>query len=279
MSLLHVFILGLIQGLTEFLPVSSSAHLIFPSHLLGWEDQGLAFDVAVHVGTLLAVVLYYLADIVKISTFTIEAVVKRKVSPIAKIGFCVIIGTLPVVIVGGLFEKTISTVIRDSIDVIAYATIGFGLLLGLASYVNRRIVWRNIDNVQGARADSLRGLTYVQALVIGFAQAIAIIPGTSRSGITMTAGLFLGLKAEAAARFSFLLSIPVILASGLFEILKLYKQETLELQWVNLILGGFISFAVALVVIHLFLKFIAKSGMALFVIYRVLLGAILLWMF
>ena len=279
MSLLHVFILALIQGLTEFLPVSSSAHLIFPSHLLGWEDQGLAFDVAVHVGTLLAVVLYYLADIVKISTFTIEAVVKRKVSPIAKIGFCVIIGTLPVVIVGGLFEKTISTVIRDSIDVIAYATIGFGLLLGLASYVNRRIVWRNIDNVQGARADSLRGLTYVQALVIGFAQAIAIIPGTSRSGITMTAGLFLGLKAEAAARFSFLLSIPVILASGLIEILKLYKQETLELQWVNLILGGFISFAVALVVIHLFLKFIAKSGMALFVIYRVLLGAILLWMF
>ena len=279
MSLLHVFVLALIQGLTEFLPVSSSAHLIFPSHLLGWEDQGLAFDVAVHVGTLLAVVLYYLADIVKISTFTIEAVVKRKVSPIAKIGFCVIIGTLPVVIVGGLFEKTISTVIRDSIDVIAYATIGFGLLLGLASYVNRRIVWRNIDNVQGARADSLRGLTYVQALVIGFAQAIAIIPGTSRSGITMTAGLFLGLKAEAAARFSFLLSIPVILASGLFEILKLYKQETLELQWVNLILGGFISFAVALVVIHLFLKFIAKSGMALFVIYRVLLGAILLWMF
>lgn len=279
MTLLHVFILALIQGLTEFLPVSSSAHLIFPSHLLGWEDQGLAFDVAVHVGTLLAVVLYYLADIVKISTFTIEAVVKRKVSPIAKIGFCVIIGTLPVVIVGGLFEKTISTVIRDSIDVIAYATIGFGLLLGLASYVNRRIVWRNIDNVQGARADSLRGLTYVQALVIGFAQAIAIIPGTSRSGITMTAGLFLGLKAEAAARFSFLLSIPVILASGLFEILKLYKQETLELQWVNLILGGFISFAVALVVIHLFLKFIAKSGMAVFVIYRVLLGAILLWMF
>ena len=279
MSLLHVFILALIQGLTEFLPVSSSAHLIFPSHLLGWEDQGLAFDVAVHVGTLLAVVLYYLADIVKISIFTIEAVVKRKVSPIAKIGFCVIIGTLPVVIVGGLFEKTISTVIRDSIDVIAYATIGFGLLLGLASYVNRRIVWRNIDNVQGARADSLRGLTYVQALVIGFAQAIAIIPGTSRSGITMTAGLFLGLKAEAAARFSFLLSIPVILASGLFEILKLYKQETLELQWVNLILGGFISFAVALVVIHLFLKFIAKSGMAVFVIYRVLLGAILLWMF
>ena len=279
MSLLHVFIVALIRSLTEFLPVPSSAHLIFPSHLLGWEDQGLAFDVAVHVGTLLAVVLYYLADIVKISTFTIEAVVKRKVSPIAKIGFCVIIGTLPVVIVGGLFEKTISTVIRDSIDVIAYATIGFGLLLGLASYVNRRIVWRNIDNVQGARADSLRGLTYVQALVIGFAQAIAIIPGTSRSGITMTAGLFLGLKAEAAARFSFLLSIPVILASGLFEILKLYKQETLELQWVNLILGGFISFAVALVVIHLFLKFIAMSGMALFVIYRVLLGAILLWMF
>lgn len=279
MTLLHVFVLALIQGLTEFLPVSSSAHLIFPSKLLGWPDQGISFDVAVHVGTLLAVVLYYLADLIKIASFTVEACVKRRVTPIAKIGFCVIIATIPVCLFGAMFEKLISSDIRDSIEVIAGATIFFGLLLGVSSYVNKKMVWKNLDRVEGARPDSLRSLTYTQAIIIGFAQALAIIPGTSRSGITMTAGLFLGLKAEAAARFSFLLSIPVILASGLFEVIKLYKDETLELQWVNMIIGGAISFIVALIVIHLFMKFISHSGMAVFVIYRVLLGALLLWMF
>ena len=279
MLLMHVFVLSIIQGLTEFLPVSSSAHLIFPSKLLGWPDQGLAFDVAVQLGTLMAVVLYYLADLIKIFSFTVEACVRRKVSPVARIGFCIIIGTIPVCVIGAMFEGYISSVLRDNIDAIAYSTIVFGLILGLASYVNKKMVWKNIDNNEGARNDSLRNLTYVQALIIGFAQSIAIFPGVSRSGITLTAGLFLGMKSEAAARFSFLLSIPVIMASGLFEIIKLYKAETLELQWVNLALGAFISFFVAIVVIHLFLKYIARSGMAVFVIYRVLLGAVLLWLF
>ena len=141
------------------------------------------------------------------------------------------------------------------------------------------MIWRNISPNQGARADSLRQLTYVQALFIGMAQVIAVIPGTSRSGITLTAGLFLGMKPEAAARFSFLLSIPVILASALFELIKIYKTPELSVDWMSIILGSFLSFIVALIVIHLFLKYIAKSGMALFVIYRVLLGAVLLWMF
>ena len=197
----------------------------------------------------------------------------------ARIGFCIIIGTIPVCVIGAMFESYISSVLRDNIDAIAYSTIVFGLILGLASYVNKKMVWKNIDNNEGARNDSLRNLTYVQALIIGFAQSIAIFPGVSRSGITLTAGLFMGMKSEAAARFSFLLSIPVIMASGLFEIIKLYKAETLELQWVNLALGAFISFFVAIVVIHLFLKYIARSGMAVFVIYRVLLGAVLLWLF
>ena len=279
MPFLDVLILSFIQGLTEFLPVSSSAHLIFPSTLFGMEDQGIEFDVAVHFGTLLAVVLYYMADLVKISTFTIEACVKRTMSPVAKIGFCIIIGTIPACIAGLLFEKTISTTIRDNIHVIAYATIGFGLLLGLASKLNSTQVWRNIAKNEGERADSLRHLSFVQALVIGLFQAIAIIPGTSRSGITLTAGLFLGLKREAAARFSFLLSIPIILASTLFEILKLYKAETLQSEWLSLIMGALISFIFALIVIHLFLKYISRSGMAVFVIYRVLLGAVLLYMF
>lgn len=279
MSLLHVFVLSLIQGFTEFLPVSSSAHLIFPSKLLGWPDQGLAFDVAVHVGTLLAVMIYYCSDIVKIGTYTIEACIKRKQTPISKIGFCIIIATIPTCIAGLLFEKTISSIIRDSIEIIAYTTIGYGVLLGFASYVNKRLVWGNIESMQGARPDSLRSLTYAQAITIGLAQALAIIPGTSRSGITLTAGLFLGMKSEAAARFSFLLSIPVIMASGLFEGIKLYKDQTLDLQWVNLFLGALISFFIAIIVIHLFLKFIAKSGMAVFVIYRILLGCLLLWLF
>ena len=158
-------------------------------------------------------------------------------------------------------------------------TIGFGILLGIASYVNKKMVWRNIDNIQGARSDSLRGLSYTQALVIGLFQALAVFPGVSRSGITLTAGLFMGMKSEAAARFSFLLAIPVIIASGAFEIYKIYSMETLDLQWVNLIIGAMLSFIVAIIVIHLFLKYIAKSGMAVFVIYRVLLGALLLWLF
>lgn len=278
MSLLHVLVLAIIQGLTEFLPVSSSAHLIFPSHLLGWEDQGLAFDVAVHFGTLLAVILYYMADLVKIGSYTIEAAFKFKVTPIARIGLCIIVATIPVCI-GGVFLESVVKSIRENIHVIAWTTIGFGLLLGLASYANRKMIWKNISPNQGARADSLRQLTYVQALFIGMAQVIAVIPGTSRSGITLTAGLFLGMRPEAAARFSFLLSIPVILASALFELLKIYNTPNMTVDWMSIILGSFLSFIVALIVIHLFLKYIAKSGMALFVIYRVLLGAVLLWMF
>ena len=279
MTLFHVLVLAVIQGITEFLPVSSSAHLIFPSKLLGWPDQGIAFDVAVHIGTLLAVVIYYFSDLVQISTFTLEACVERQITPIAKIGFCVIIATIPVCVVGALFEGYISTTLRDSIHILAINTIAFGLLLGVASAVNRKMVWRTIDNIQGARNDSLRHLTYVQAIFIGMAQAVAVFPGVSRSGITLTAGLFLGMKSEAAARFSFLLSIPVILASGVFEVAKLIRTQTLELEWVNLILGGFISFIVAITVIHLFLKYIARSGMAIFVIYRVILGGLLLWLF
>lgn len=280
MTLLQVVVLALIQGLTEFLPVSSSAHLIFPSKLLGWNDQGLAFDVAVHVGTLLAVVCYYLSDLVKISTYTIEACIRRRQTPISKVGFCLIIATIPVCISGLLFEEQISSWAR-SLEIIAWATIGYGLLLGLASYLNRHFIWPNIINNEGGRADSLRGLSYVQAIIIGLSQALAIIPGTSRSGITLTAGLFLGLRPEAAARFSFLLSIPVILASATFEGIKLYKHPELfeQADYLSMSLGILLSFFTALIVIHLFMKFIAKSGMALFVIYRLLLGAALLWLF
>lgn len=278
MTLLQVTVLALIQGLTEFLPVSSSAHLIFPGRLLGWEDQGLAFDVAIHVGTLLAVIFYYMADLVQIATHVVESTLTRHLTPDGKVGFCLLLATVPVGLAGACFEQEIETYAR-SVKVLAVTTIVFGLLLGLSSYVNRHLVWRTVLGIQGERADSLRHLTFAQAAVIGAAQVLALIPGTSRSGITLTAGLFLGLRPPAAARFSFLLAIPVIAASGLLEGWHLLSAPTGTVDFVQLSVGMIIAFFTALTVIHVFMSYISKSGMAAFVIYRVLLGALLLWVF
>lgn len=278
MPITHIVVLALLQGLTEFLPVSSSAHLIFPSQLLGWEDQGLAFDVAVHLGTLLAVIIYYMSDLVQIGTHTIESAIKRKQTPLSRIGWFIIIATIPAAVAGLLLEPYIATVAR-SIHVIAYTTIGFGILLGIASYINRKINWSTIVNIQGRRSDSLRGMTIHQAIIIGCAQALALVPGTSRSGITLTAGLFLGMRPEAAARFSFLLSIPIILASALLEGIKLFNNETIGANPIEMLIGGVISFVTSIIVISLFMRYISKSGMAVFVVYRVLLGVVLLYFF
>ena len=138
MPITHIVVLALIQGITEFLPVSSSAHLIFPSQLLGWDDQGIAFDVAVHLGTLLAVVIYYISDLYEITIHTIKSMITRKQTPQSRIGWFIVIGTIPAAVAGLLLEEFVSTAGR-SIHIIAYTTIGFGLLLGLASYVNRKM--------------------------------------------------------------------------------------------------------------------------------------------
>lgn len=277
MPITHIVVLALIQGITEFLPVSSSAHLIFPSQLLGWDDQGIAFDVAVHLGTLLAVVIYYISDLYEITIHTIMSMITRKQTPQSRIGWFIIIGTIPAAVAGLLLEEFVSTAGR-SIHIIAYTTIGFGLLLGLASYVNRKMNWHTKANLHNNRPDSLRKLNLAQTLVIGFSQALALIPGTSRSGITMTAGLFLGMRPEAAARFSFLLSIPIILASALLEGIKLVTSDVPGVaNPVEMLVGGIIAFITALIVIALFMRFISKSGMAVFVIYRILLGFGLLY--
>ncbi|MGN8852503.1 undecaprenyl-diphosphate phosphatase [Anaerobiospirillum succiniciproducens] len=277
MPITHIVVLALIQGITEFLPVSSSAHLIFPSQLLGWDDQGIAFDVAVHLGTLLAVVIYYISDLYEITIHTIMSMITRKQTPQSRIGWFIIIGTIPAAVAGLLLEEFVSTAGR-SIHIIAYTTIGFGLLLGLASYVNRKMNWHTKANLHNNRPDSLRKLNLAQTLVIGFSQALALIPGTSRSGITMTAGLFLGMRPEAAARFSFLLSIPIILTSALLEGIKLVTSDVPGVaNPVEMLVGGIIAFITALIVIALFMRFISKSGMAVFVIYRILLGFGLLY--
>ena len=264
MELTHIIWLALVQGLTEFLPVSSSAHLILVPRVLGWSDQGLAFDVAVHLGTLLAVVAYFRRDIVTLFLAWIQSITKRIMTPEARLAWGVILGTIPAGLVGLAFKDLIEVHLRSPL-VIAVTTVLFGLLLWLADHRSKL----NRDEYS---------LGWQDFLVIGGAQAIALIPGTSRSGITITAALLLGLTREAAARYSFLLSIPIIVLSGL-GVTKDLVESPAPVEWVTLLLGSGIAAASAFVCIHFFLAFINRMGMTPFVIYRLLLGALLLWMF
>ena len=260
----QIIILALLQGLTEFLPISSSAHLILTPMATGWTDQGLAFDVAVHVGTLSAVVFYFRKDLKAMSRDWFSSVYTRRQVGESRLAWAVLMGTIPVGLCGLLFHDFISNELRSPL-VIASTTIGFGLLLGWADWKGRRL--RNEHSLNAGNV-----------LFIGVAQALALIPGTSRSGITMTAGLMLGLTREAATRFSFLLSIPVIVLSGGLETVKLL-QANVSPDWQALLIGTLLSAVAAYLCIHLFLKFITRMGMWPFVVYRLLLGTALLVVF
>ena len=264
MDTLQTVLLALLQGLTEFLPISSSAHLILLPRLLGWGDQGLAFDVAVHVGTLLAVVLYFRHDVQRLFAAWLHSCLERRMSADARLAWLVLLGTVPVAVAGLVLHDVIETYLRSPL-VIALATIGFGILLGLAD-------WR------GRQSRSEIALTVPDVIWIGLAQALALVPGTSRSGITMTAALALGLTRSAAARFSFLLSIPVILMAGGFESLKLVQQLE-PVAWGSILTGTAIAAASAYLCIHFFMRLIERVGMLPFVIYRLLLGVFLLVLF
>ena len=256
--------LAVIQGLTEFLPISSSAHLILFPRLMGWNDQGLAFDVAVHVGTLGAVVLYFRRELLKMSRDWAASLRTRQCTPEARLAWGVLIGTIPVGLFGLLFKDFIETSLRSPV-VIALATIVFGLLLWWADRRGRR-----------QRDEYSLGLGDI--LYIGLAQAVALIPGTSRSGITITAGLMLGLSRAAAARFSFLLSIPVIVLAGLLAARDLAQGST-TLPVTDLLLGAAASGLTAYLGIHFFLTLLERMGMLPFIIYRLALGAMLLVLF
>ena len=253
---IHTVVLALIQGLTEFLPISSSAHLILPSQLLGWEDQGLAFDVGVHVGTLCAVVLYFRSEVWTISKASTLALVGQR-SDDARIGWLVVLATLPAIAVGLFFGDLVDHYGR-SILVIAATTLIFGVLLGWADIANR--AHKKMYEI---------GLS--DAVVIGVAQAIALIPGTSRSGITITAALALGYERQSAARFSFLLSIPVILGAGTLKSLELLQLGS-DANWQMVGVGAVIAALSAWACIHLFLSWLDRIGMRPFVIYRLILG-------
>ena len=261
MDLTQQILLALFQGLTEFLPISSSAHLILLPQLIGWKDQGLDFDIAVHVGTLSAVVIYFRQELAAMTRDWSRSLVTRQQTAESRLAWAVLFGTIPVGLCGLMFKDAIELYLRSPL-VIAAATIVFGLLLWWA-------------DARGKRQRDENTLSASDILFIGVAQAIALIPGTSRSGITMTAGLALGLTRQASARFSFLLSIPVITLAGLLALKDILVQHH-PVDGGALLTGALISGVTAYLCIHLFLKLLERIGMLPFVIYRLLLGAFLL---
>jgi undecaprenyl-diphosphatase len=263
MDSLQIFILAIVQGLTEFLPISSSAHLILTPMLLGYQDQGLAFDVAVHLGSLLAVTTFFRRELLNMAGDFFRSL--RRGGPRtanSRMVWLLILATLPIMIAGVLFISLVAHDLR-SIWVIAATTILFGLLL----------LWYDHKGVQSRDEYST---DWRDALTIGLFQVLALIPGTSRSGITMTAGMMLGLTREAAARFSFLLSIPTILMSGSLVTFELATNPA-PVDWQAMLSGALLSFVSAYLCIQLFLRLIGRIGMLPFVIYRLLLGGVLIW--
>lgn len=258
--MIQALILAAIQGLTEFLPISSSAHLILPSALLGWPDQGLAFDVAVHVGTLVAVIAYFRRDIFALVNAWRTSLFGAGQTAESRLGWYIILATLPAGLAGLLFDSFIETHLR-SVQTIAFTTIAFGVLLGLA-------------DKYGTRSKSMTEFNWRSALAVGIAQAIALIPGTSRSGITITAALILGFDRVAAARFSFLLAIPIIVLSGGYKGLQLSQLE--NVPWRDISLAAVFAGVTAYACIHAFLTWINRIGMMPFVWYRLVLGVILI---
>ncbi len=252
--------LAVLQGLTEFLPISSSAHLILVPPIVGWQDQGLAFDVAVHVGTLSAVIFYFRREIGCMFVDWSLSCAGKGLTNDAVIAWGVLVGTIPAGIVGLLFKDYIEIYFRSP-TIIAVTTIAFGILLWLSERLGKK-----------AYSETKMGMK--EFFVIGCFQAVALIPGTSRSGITMTAGLLLGYTREAAARVSFLLSIPIITLSGAL-VTKDLIESPLRVDWVALGLGSVISCVCAFLCIHYFLKFISTIGMLPFLIYRIVLGVFL----
>ena len=262
MPLIQIIVLALIQGLTEFLPVSSSAHLIIGSKVLGWPDQGLVFDVATHLGTLVAVFIYFRHELMDMTKAWLGPAVSESDRRHRAMAVYLALASIPAVLVGALAHDAVEFYLRD-IRIIAWTTIGFGLLLWIA-------------DVRGTREVELEQINLRSVLLIGLAQALALIPGTSRSGITITAGRFLGLTPDAAARFSFLLAIPIIGAAGSYGVLRVMMGDA-NIDWLQFFLAVAISAAAGWVCIAAFLALLKRVGLMPFVIYRLMLGLVLLW--
>lgn len=261
MALYHILLLAVVQGITEFLPISSSGHLVLTSRLLGWPDQGLLIDVAVHVGTLFAVILYFWRDLWLI-LLDLGRLVRGRSGPGTRLALHLVIATTPVVIAGYFGRDLVGSLLRN-VEVIAWATIGFAIVLWIADHVGMTV--RRVEHLGTGNA-----------LFIGIMQVLALIPGTSRAGITMTAGRLLGLERAEAARFSLLLSIPTILGAGLLGALEVRASGNTALGHDVLLAIG-LSFLAGLLAIALMMRWLRHARFTPFVIYRILLGAGLLY--
>ncbi|MCJ1674421.1 MULTISPECIES: undecaprenyl-diphosphate phosphatase [unclassified Rathayibacter] len=272
MGLLEALILGLVQGLTEFLPISSSAHLRIVSELLpglDGKDTGAAFTAITQLGTETAVIIYFWRDIVKIVSSWCRSLVGKvpRTDANARMGWLIIIGSLPIIVLGLLFQDQIETTLR-SLWVVATTLIVFGILLGVADAV-------------GAKKRRLRDLNGRDGLIFGGAQALALVPGVSRSGGTITAGLFMGYERKAAARYSFLLAIPAVFGSGLYQLYKSISDpeilpNQIQVGGLATLVATIVAFVVGFVVIAFFMSYISRRSFLPFVIYRIVLGVVLM---
>jgi undecaprenyl-diphosphatase len=263
MNLLHALILGALQGFTEVLPISSSAHLILFPWLLGWPnpDDKLAFDVALHLGTFFALTIYFRRDIIEMFFNTFEAISTRSLdTPAKRLPFLIVAATVPAAIVGKLFEHKLEEIFRSNQLLIASFLIVFGLILGLVDMLGRKR--RILDEINTGNA-----------LIIGLLQCLALIPGVSRSGITITAGLMLGFTRETAARFSFLMSLPIVAGAALLKTVDIFKHGIPAGEGLPMLIGIVASAITGYISVAFLLRFVQKQSLAPFVWYRVVVGA------
>lgn len=262
MTTLQIIVLAIVQGISEFLPVSSSGHLVLVPYLFEWTDQGLAFDVAVHFGSLIAVCIFFRKDIASLLSGGVGVLGGKLESPESRMALAIVLGTVPAAVAGLMFASWIEQNLRDP-AVIVYTLSGYGVLMALADRYGRR-------------ERSLAGVGYRDAFIIGCAQALSLVPGTSRSGITITAARFLGFERQDAARFSFLLSAPVILLAASYKFLQLLTGGEV-VAWGQLGLGALVSAVVAYASIDFFMRVVTRIGLLPFAIYRVILAGIILY--
>ncbi|HEY7602146.1 MAG TPA: undecaprenyl-diphosphatase UppP [Methylomirabilota bacterium] len=262
MTALHAAVLGLVQGATEFLPISSSGHLILVPRLLGWPDQGLAFDAAVHLGTVLALLCYFAGELRRLAAGAWNGRPDDR-----RLAAALALGSVPVGIAGFAFERVIETRLRST-TVVAVSTIVWALVLWLADRHAAR----------GGGVHDLRDVGLTRAVGVGLAQTLALIPGTSRSGITISAGLFAGLDRSTAARFAFLLGLPVTVAAGLLETAQIAADGLTAAMAGELAVGVGTSFLAGLAAISFLVSFLRTRTLLVFVVYRIVLGVLLLWL-
>jgi len=281
MTILQLLIIAVVQGITEFLPISSSGHLILIPYLTDFPDQGPLIDVAVHVGSLLAIITYFFKDVVLLARGGFASIGIGNAPEARQLFWWIVLGTIPAVAFGlaiklGVFNGLVASVfgveiIDDDLmssirftDLIAFNLIVYGILLGLADYLGKEV-------------KEFEDMTWRDGLLVGLAQALAIIPGTSRSGVTMTAARALGYKRVEAARFSFLLSIPAVAGAGVLIVPEIFEAG-MELA-VDALVAGVFTFIAAFLTMAFLMNFLKRASMLVFVIYRVAMGFALLWFF